>query len=34
VARTAAWEAPVNAYFRLRGGSWKLVGLERAPEGN
>jgi len=33
-ARHAAWEAPVNAYFRLRGGSWKLVGFERAPEGN
>jgi hypothetical protein len=29
-----AWETPVNAYFRLRGGNWKLVGLERTPEGN
>jgi hypothetical protein len=28
-ARYATWEAPVNAYFRLRGGSWKLVGFER-----
>ncbi len=30
----AAWRTPVQAYFRLRGGSWKLVGLERTPEGN
>jgi len=29
-----AWETPVNAYFRLRGGNWKLVGFERTPEGN
>ena len=33
-ARYAAWQAPVRAYFRLRGGSWKLVGLERVAEGN
>src|SRR4051812_10725190 len=30
----SAWETPVNAYFRLRGGNWKLVGFERTPEGN
>jgi hypothetical protein len=30
----AAWRTPVQAYFRLRGGSWNLVGLERTPEGN
>jgi hypothetical protein len=29
-----AWETPVNAYFRLRGGNWKLVGFERSREGN
>jgi hypothetical protein len=28
------WQAPVNAYFRLRSGNWKLVGFERMPEGN
>ena len=28
----ASWERPVNAYFRLRGGVWRLVGFERIPE--
>jgi hypothetical protein len=28
-----AWKQPVRAYFRDDGGSWKLVGLERLPEG-
>jgi hypothetical protein len=28
----ASWEKPVNAYFRLRNGSWRLVGFERLPE--
>ncbi len=27
-----AWEAPVNAYFRLRDGAWRLVGLERMAD--
>jgi hypothetical protein len=29
---SAAWEKPVNAYFRLRGSRWNLVGFERLPE--
>jgi hypothetical protein len=29
-----SWEKPVNAYFRLQDGGWKLVGFEREPEGN
>jgi hypothetical protein len=28
-----SWEEPVDAYFRLRGGQWRLVGLERMAEG-
>ena len=28
-----SWETPVNAYFRLRGGCWRLVGFERMPGG-
>jgi hypothetical protein len=28
----ASWQAPVNAYFRHRGGNWQLVGFERTPE--
>jgi len=28
-----SWEKPVDAYFRLRGGQWRLVGFERMPEG-
>jgi hypothetical protein len=28
----ASWEAPVNAYFRLRDGSWRWVGFERIAE--
>lgn len=27
-----SWSVPVNAYFRLRGGAWQLVGFERMPE--
>ena len=26
-----AWGIPVHAYFRLRGGEWRLVGFERMP---
>jgi hypothetical protein len=26
------WKQPVRAYFRLDGGSWKLIGLDRLPE--
>jgi hypothetical protein len=26
-----AWSRPITAYFRLTGGAWKLVGLERLP---
>ena len=28
----ASWERPVDAYFRLRDGEWRLVGFERLPE--
>jgi hypothetical protein len=28
-----SWGKPVNAYFRLRHGQWRLVGFERVPEG-
>ena len=28
----ASWQAPVNAYFRLRNGSWRWVGFERISE--
>lgn len=31
-APDASWEKPVSAFFRLRNGSWKLVGFERMPE--
>ena len=27
------WRQPVRTYFRRDGGGWKLVGLERLPEG-
>lgn len=27
----APWKEPVHIYFRLRGGAWQLVGLERLP---
>jgi hypothetical protein len=27
-----SWEKPVHAFFRMRNGSWRLVGLERMPE--
>jgi hypothetical protein len=30
----SAWETPVQAYFRLLAGNWKLVGFERSIEGN
>jgi len=26
-----AWGIPVHAYFRMRGGEWRLVGFERMP---
>ena len=29
-----AWNVPAHAYFHRTGGSWKLVGFERMPEGN
>jgi len=32
-AQVTSWQMPVDAYFRLRGGSWHLVGFERMPEG-
>jgi hypothetical protein len=27
-----SWQTPVNAYFRLRNGSWRWVGFERISE--
>jgi hypothetical protein len=30
----AAWSTPVDAYFRLRGGTWQLAGFERMPARN
>jgi hypothetical protein len=32
-AEFESWEKPVDAYFRLRAGEWRLVGFERMPEG-
>jgi hypothetical protein len=32
-AEFESWQMPVDAYFRLRGGEWRLVGFERMPEG-
>ncbi len=29
----AAWQKPVRTYFRRESNGWKLVGLERLPEG-
>jgi hypothetical protein len=29
-----SWNVPAYAYFHRTGGSWKLVGFERMPEGN
>jgi hypothetical protein len=31
-ASQPSWEQPVDAYFRLRDGQWRLVGFERLPE--
>ena len=31
-AEIKSWETPVDAYFRLRDGRWRLVGFERMPE--
>jgi hypothetical protein len=31
-ASQASWEKPVDAYFRLGDGGWRLVGFERMPE--
>jgi hypothetical protein len=30
-APNTAWEKPVDAYFRMVGGEWRLVGFERMP---
>jgi hypothetical protein len=30
-AVNVAWEQPVDAYFRMVGGQWRLVGFERMP---
>ena len=27
-----SWATPVEAYFRLLDGQWKLIGFERLPE--
>jgi hypothetical protein len=29
-----SWEKPVDVYFHRTPDGWKLVGLERMPEGN
>jgi len=26
-----AWEKPVDAFFRMVGGEWRLIGFERMP---
>jgi hypothetical protein len=31
--RYSSWREPVHAFFRRDGAAWKLVGLERLPEG-
>jgi hypothetical protein len=31
-AAEAAWELPVEGYFRRCDGEWRLVGFERIPE--
>ena len=30
-AQNAAWEKPVDAFFRMVGGEWRLIGFERMP---
>jgi hypothetical protein len=30
----ASWSYPVDAFFRLRAGSWQLAGFDRMPERN
>jgi hypothetical protein len=30
-APNAAWEKPVDAYFRMVGGEWRLIGFDRMP---
>jgi hypothetical protein len=30
-APNAAWETPVDAYFRMINGQWRLIGFERMP---
>jgi hypothetical protein len=30
-APNPAWEKPVDAYFRMIGGQWRLIGFERMP---
>jgi hypothetical protein len=27
------WQRPIRTYFRLEPAGWKLVGLERTPDG-
>ena len=31
-AANPAWEKPVDAYFRMVGGEWRLIGFERMPQ--
>jgi hypothetical protein len=28
-----SWQTPATIYFTRSGGAWKLVGLERVPDG-
>ena len=31
-AAHTSWEKPVDAYYRMVGGEWRLIGFERMPD--